>query len=94
MQRKNFTPEIKSKIAIEALKGLKTTNEIASEFDCHSTQVSHWKREFLDGAATLFEKGIKKREKADGAEREQLYAQIGELQMQLTWLKKKSAMLR
>ena len=94
MQRKNFTGDIKAKVAIEALKGLRTANEIAGEYECHPTQVSQWKREFLDGASGIFENKKGRKAKGDAAEKEQLYAQIGELQVQLTWLKKKSAGLR
>jgi len=94
MQRKSFPAEVKAKIAIEAIKALKTANEIAGEYDCHPAQVSMWKKEFLEGAAQVFE-NKRESKKANGeAERSQLYQQIGELQVQLTWMKKKSSQLR
>lgn len=94
MQRKSFPPEIKAKVAIEALKGLKTANEIAGEFDCHPVQVSQWKKEFLAGASGIFENKKEKKKNSTEFEKEQLYQQIGELQVQLAWAKKKSAQLR
>jgi transposase-like protein len=87
MQRKKFTPEIKAKVALEAIKGVKTANEIAGEFTCHSTQVSQWKRALLDGVAQVFENGKGRQGKSDEAEKEELYRQIGELQVQLAWMK-------
>ena len=94
MQRKSFSADVKAKVAIEAIKALKTANEIAGEYDCHPTQVSTWKKEFLEHAAELFENKRDKKQASGEAEKEQLYQQIGELQVQLTWLKKKSAQLR
>lgn len=94
MQRKSFSADVKAKVAIEAIKALKTANEIAGEYDCHPAQVSMWKKEFLEHAAELFENKRDKKKASGEAEKEQLYQQIGELQVQLTWLKKKSAQLR
>lgn len=94
MQRKSFSADVKAKVAIEAIKGLKTANEIAGEYDCHPAQVSMWKKEFLDNAAELFESKRDKKKASGEAEKERLYQQIGELQVQLNWLKKKSAQLR
>jgi transposase-like protein len=94
MQRKSFSADVKAKVAIEAIKALKTANEIAGEYDCHPAQVSTWRKEFLEHAAELFENKRDKKKSSGEAEKEQLYQQIGELQVQLTWLKKKSSQLR
>ena len=89
-KRKIFSGEFKAKVALEALRGLKTTNEIAQEFGVHPTQVGLWKKELQEQAARLFE--IKRGAKpADpSATPERLYAEIGRLKMELDWLKKKS----
>jgi transposase-like protein len=55
MQRKSFSADVKAKVAIEAIRGLRIANEIAGKYDCHLAQVSMWKKEFLDNAAELFE---------------------------------------
>ena len=94
MQRKSFSAEVKAKVSIEALRGLRTANEIAGEYDCHPAQVSMWKKEMLDNAATLFENKKDKKKASGEVEKEQLYQQIGELQVQLAWIKKKSAQIR
>ena len=94
MQRKSFSAEVKAKVAIEAIKGLKTANEIAGEYDCHPAQVSMWKKEFLDNAAELFENKRDKKTASGEAEKDRLYQQIGQLQVEVNWLKKKSAQLR
>jgi transposase-like protein len=94
MQRKSFSAEVKARVALEAIKALKTANEIAGEYDCHPAQVSMWKKEFLENASSLFENKRDKKKASGEAEKEQLYQQIGELQFQLAWIKKKSAQLR
>ena len=57
------TPAFKQKVAIEALKGDKTVNEIAKEYEVHPVQVSQWKKELVDGAEVLF--GKRKRKSGD-----------------------------
>jgi transposase-like protein len=94
MQRKSFSADVKARVAIEAIKALKTANEIAGDFECHPAQVSMWKKEFLENASSLFENKRDKKKASGEAEIEQLYQQIGELQVQLAWIKKKSAQLR
>lgn len=88
-KRKRHSSEFKAKVAIEAVKELKTRNEIASEFDIHPVQISNWKKELLENAPSLFNNKEAKAEKDHEAEKAQLYEQIGRLQMQLDWLKKK-----
>ena len=60
MNRKPRTASFKQKVAIEALKGDRTTNEIAKEYDVHPVQVSQWKRELVEGAEALFGKRKKR----------------------------------
>ena len=90
MQRKVFSAEFKAKVAMEALAGRRTVNEIAGTHEVHPNQVSLWKREAQEGLKTLFERKRGRRGPEDHQDFEMLYSQIGRLQVQLEWLKKKS----
>jgi transposase len=94
MQRKKFDATTKAKVALEAAKGARTANEIAGQYDCHPTQVSQWKKELLEAIPTLFENRRKRKDVAAEADHDEALRQIGQLQMELAWLKKKSAQLR
>jgi len=73
--------------------GDRTTSELAGQFGVHPTQIGQWKRQLLDGAAALFSgEGRRKAEDQDALVAE-LYEQIGRLQMEAAWLKKKVARL-
>jgi transposase-like protein len=89
-KRKVFTGELKAKVALEAIRGIKTVNEIAQDFGVHPTQVGQWKRELQEQAAGLFEvkRGIRPADPSASPDR--LYSEIGRLKMELDWLKKKS----
>jgi transposase-like protein len=90
-KRKIFTGAQKAKIALEAVRGIKTINEIAQDNSVHPTQVSQWKKELLDNAGSLFDgkRGPKPITNAQ-SDPDRLYAKIGQLNMELDWLKKKS----
>lgn len=88
--RKVHTPEFKSKVGLEALKGVKTLNEIAQEFGVHPTQVGLWKKAIQDNAKTIFNDSRGPKPLAAHREPERLYSEIGKLKMELDWLKKKS----
>ena len=90
-KRKSYTASFKAKVGLEAIRGVKTVNEIGQEHGVHPAQVGQWQREILERSGTLFEakRGPKKAE--DGQEApERLYSEIGRLKMELDWLKKKS----
>jgi transposase len=90
MKRKRYGKEFKAKVALEALKGQKTANEITSEYGVHASQVNTWKKQLLEAAPEVFGRG-RDREAADReAERDRLYQQIGKLQVEVEWLKKKT----
>ena len=89
-KRKVFTGEIKAKVALEAIRGVKTVNEIAQDFGVHPTQVGQWKRELQEQAAGLFEVKRGVRPVDQSASPDRLYSEIGRLKMELDWLKKKS----
>ena len=89
-KRKIFTGAQKAKIALEAVRGTKTINEIAQENSVHPTQVSQWKKELLDNAGSLFEGKRGPKPTNAQSDPDRLYAKIGQLNMELDWLKKKS----
>ena len=93
MKRKRYTKEFKAKVALEAIKGQKTINEIASEYGVHSSQINDWKRQLLSGLPQVFDRQGERREAANEAERDRLYRQIGKLQVEVDWLKKKTGHL-
>jgi transposase len=93
MATKKFSPEFKAKVAVEALKGHKTTNELASEFEVHPTQINRWKKQLLDGSKQLFSDKNEKDMETVIQERDRLYTQIGQLAVELDWLKKKTGHL-
>lgn len=88
-KRKQHSPQFKAKLALEALKGLDTTQALAARYGVHPTQISTWKRHLLDGAAEVFA-GKRKTRSDDEAHRAELYEQIGRLKMEVEWLKKKT----
>jgi transposase len=83
------TPAFKTQVVLALLKGDKTRNEVSSEFGIHPTQADLWKHKVLAGIPSLFNLGntneLKERDKLI----EELYKQVGKLQTQLEWLKKK-----
>ncbi|MFC3197602.1 transposase [Parapedobacter deserti] len=88
VSRKKFSADFKAKVAIEALKEQKTIPELAIQFDVHPTQIQSWKKQFVEEGSRLFsEKAVDT--KRQDAEEARLYEQIGKLQMQNDWLKKK-----
>lgn len=94
-KRRRHRPEFKARVALEAVKGLKTSSEMASDFEVHPVQISQWKRKLLEEAPSLFESGRAARDLAAATQRESsLYEQIGRLKMELEWLKKKAAKLQ
>jgi putative transposase len=89
-RRNHYSNAQKAKIVLEVLKGQKTMAEIASTYGVHPNQIAKWKRQVLEGLPQLFSrKGIESA-KAQEELIEQLYQQIGQLKVELDWLKKKS----
>jgi transposase len=92
-KRQRHGDAFKAKVALAAHKGDRTVAQLASAFDVHATQVSQWKKQLLDNAGAAFG-GDRKGSEVDHEAREAaLYQQIGKLQMELDWLKKKVAQL-
>jgi putative transposase len=91
-QRRSHSVDFKSKVALEAIKERKTINEIASEYQVHANQVISWKKQLLSNMDIVFSDGRKTRQENEDKEA-QLYQQIGQLKVELDWVKKKSKQL-
>jgi transposase-like protein len=87
-KRKVHSPEFKAKVALAALKNEETAAQLASRFGVHPTMISTWKRQLLDGAADLFDKGHKSRKDAESQTAE-LFRQIGQLKVENDFLSRK-----
>jgi len=93
-KRKSYSGKFKSKVAIAAIECKKTIAELASEYELHPNQISMWKSQLLDQAEELFT-DKRRKDKPDSDEIvDELYKQIGQLKVELDWLKKKSGINR
>lgn len=93
MPRKRYSAELKAKVALEAIKGQKTTNEIAAEYGVHPSQIAQWKKQALDELPQIFSSGRNDQKRSEEELTATLYQEIGHLKVQLDWLKKKSGQL-
>lgn len=95
-KRRRHNPEFKAQIALEAMKGIKTIQQIAKENDLHPVQVSDWKKQMQNVAPEIFATGSVRQTKAQNhieLEKDSLHAKIGELAMHIDFLKKKCKQL-
>jgi len=90
MSRRKFTKEFKAKVALEAIKGQRTVNELAQEFGVHPNQIGLWKKQMLASAPEVFCSGKDQEYEQLEQERDRLYKKVGQLQVQNDWLKKTS----
>jgi putative transposase len=88
-QRKKHSGAFKAKVALEAVKGERTLNELAGHFEVHPTQVVQWKQRLVSGAGDLFNGGVERDAVREGQLRDRLYQEIGQMKVELDWLKKK-----
>lgn len=94
-KRKQYSSQFKAKVALEAIRGEKTVSELASQYEVHPTMINNWKRQMLEEASNLFEKGSEPT-KADACQQAQineLYRQIGQLKVERDFLASRSAQL-
>ena len=90
-QRKKYEPNFKAKVALEAVKDDQTLAELASQHGVHPNQITKWKRHLLDELPEIFKNRNKKNKKSKELQ-DSLYQQIGQLKVELDWLKKKSGL--
>ena len=91
---KKYNSDFKVKVALEAIKGQKTLNEISSEYGVHTTQITQWKKQVLDELPQIFARNGNERSKSEEAFIANLYQEIGQLKVELDFLKKKSGLSR
>src|SRR5918911_5677842 len=91
-QRKQYSADLKARVALAALKGLKTVNELASTYGVHPTQIAHGKHRLPKEMPDIFSARRAKREQDPEAFQAQLYQQIGQLKVELDWVKKKAGL--
>ena len=87
--RKNYPASFKVKVALAALKGDKTMAQLASEFGVHSNQIQQWKKRLQTEATTIFSSRRSRTEREAEELQAELYRQIGQLKVELDWLKKR-----
>ncbi len=92
-KRKRYTGAFKAKVGLEALSGIKTVAELAREYQIHPTQVSQWKSQVQQRLPEVFESGPSAQAIESEREIERLERKVGQLTMELDWLKKKSKQL-
>jgi transposase-like protein len=88
---KRYSAAIKARVALEAAKQTRTLAELSKTFQVHPVQISQWKKQLLDGAESLFGDGRRREHDQSEALQAELYQQIGRLNMEVEWLKKKAA---
>jgi len=84
----------KARVGLEAMKEEKKTSQIASEYSVHPNQIRQWKKQILESLPAVFSDRRPRKEKQHEELVEELYRQIGQMKVELDWLKKKSQLLR
>jgi len=92
-QRRKHSAEFKARVALEAIRGVKTLSEIAREFEIHPVMVGNWKKEMLEHLPELFEKKRTNKDKETEQEKAQLHQKVGQLSMEVDFLEKKCKQL-
>jgi transposase-like protein len=91
-QRKRYSADFKAKVAIAAIKGQQTVNEIASFYSVHPNQVAKWKKQALESIPEAFSSAKVQTAEKDEELKSMLYQQIGQLKVELDWVKKKAGL--
>ena len=91
MSRKSYSASLKAKAALEAVRGERTINEIAVLLGVHPNQIGKWKKQLLESVSEIFTDGRSRNCKKDEEKLiERLYQEIGQLKVELDWVKKKT----
>jgi putative transposase len=88
-KRRRHSEEFKARVALEAVKGVKTLSELSATYGVHHTVIAQWKRQLIDGSAAIFSRKNGMRSKSEEELTAPLYEEIGRLKMEVDWLKKK-----
>ncbi len=89
-KRRTFTKKFKLKVILEALKERSTVKELCQKYELHPNQISKWKQDFLDKAEEVMDStSSRKEQEEEFKEQEKLYSKIGQLQMEIDYLKKR-----
>jgi transposase-like protein len=91
--RKSYPPSLKAKVSVEAIKAQKTTTELAQFYHVNPNLIAKWKKQALEGLPEIFRQPHNGNGSAVEAERDELFKQIGQLKVELEWLKKRSGFL-
>ena len=91
-KRRNHTAGFKAKVALAAAKGDKTIAELASEYEVHPNQITQWKKQLLESLPEIFSRRRQNEQYQQEELTAELYQQIGQLKVELDWLKKKSGL--
>jgi putative transposase len=91
-KRRNHTAAFKAQVALAAAKGDKTITELASEYQVHPTQITQWKNQLLQSLPEIFSRRRQNNRQEQDELTARLYQQIGQLKVELDWLKKKSGL--
>ena len=86
--RRKFTSGFKAKVALEAIKERYTLSELSEKFEIHPTQITKWKKDFLENASSIFDSNNKREEEGDIVDVDRLYSKIGRLEIERDFLKK------
>ena len=92
-KRRRIEAGVNAKVALAAVRGDRTTSQLVSAFGVHATQIGQWKKRLTEGAAELFSDDRRREVQDQDVLVTELYEQIGRLQMELGWLKKKVSRL-
>jgi putative transposase len=88
-KRKRHSEEFKAKVALDAIKGVRTLSELSGMHGVHPAVIAQWKRQLVEGAAELFRRGAGATGKSERELTGPLYEEIGRLKVEVDWLKKK-----
>jgi transposase-like protein len=88
--KRSFSSDLKARVALEAIRGVKSVSELAGEYQVHPTQVAAWKKQLLAAAPGVFNGRAERQAVDQGQLVDRLYQQIGQLKVELDWLSKKS----